>query len=168
MPDSVGHHCHFIPQSTKTLQLKKALNFNMQKITSQNYICTLLNFLKPRTLIPSKHCIVFFANREKKYFRKILSKQGRRTPGRRLPFTGNECQSVQWKGWYSLYAWIPNFSLYTSTAWLNSLLNKVTPDTCDLHNHTSPKLLKIERVQAAHNNHWGLKRLGSLIQPYLS
>ena len=26
----------FIPQSTKTLQLKKGLNFNMQKITSQS------------------------------------------------------------------------------------------------------------------------------------
>ena len=33
----------------------------------QNYIYILLSFLKPRTLIPSKHCIVFFANREKKY-----------------------------------------------------------------------------------------------------
>ena len=105
----------------------------------QNYIYILLSFLKPRTLIPSKHCIVFFANREKKYFRKILSKQGRRTPGRRLPFTRNECQSVQWQGWHSLFAWIPNFSLFISTAWLNSLLNKTTHDTCDLHNHTSPK-----------------------------
>ena len=69
-------------------QLKKGLNFNMQKITSQSklYIdcndCgmaqymyfdykitfTPLNFLKPRTLIPSKPCIVFFANRKKKIF----------------------------------------------------------------------------------------------------
>ena len=30
-----------------------------------------MNFLKPRTLIPSKHCIFFFANRKKKNFRKF-------------------------------------------------------------------------------------------------
>ena len=79
----------FISQSTKTLQLKKGLNFNMQKnyftveticwlqwlrhgtvyvFWLQNYIYNLLNFLKPRTLIPSKHCTVFFGNRKKNIF----------------------------------------------------------------------------------------------------
>ena len=27
---------------------------------------------------------------------------------------------MKWKGWYSVFAWIPNFSLFISTAWLNS------------------------------------------------
>ena len=38
-----------------------------------------------------------------------------------------------------MFAGIPNFSLFISTAWLNSPLNKATHDTCDLHNHTSPE-----------------------------
>ena len=33
MPDSLGHLCCFTSQTTKTLQLKKRLNFNMQKFT---------------------------------------------------------------------------------------------------------------------------------------
>ena len=32
MPDSVGHHCYFISQSTKAHQLKKGLNFNINNI----------------------------------------------------------------------------------------------------------------------------------------
>ena len=40
----------------------------------------------------------------------------------------------------ALFAWIPNFPLFISITWLNSLLNKATHDTCDLHNHTYPKL----------------------------
>ena len=86
MPDSVGHHCYFISQPTKALQLKKGLNFkinNINKISTDcndcgtlyvfwllNYIYKLLNFLKTRTLIPSKQ------NREsqkKRYSRKILA-----------------------------------------------------------------------------------------------
>ena len=62
---------------------------------------------------------------KKIYSRRILLKQspipnqkkGRRTPDLRLPFTRNECQSVKWKGWYSVFAGIPNFSLFISTAW---------------------------------------------------
>ena len=84
------------------------------------------------------------------------TKKGRRTPDLRLPLTRNECQSVKWKGWYSVFTGIPNFSLFISTAWLNSPLNKATRDTCDLHNHTFPeqpfrqnlnrKFWKLERV----------------------
>ena len=46
---------------------------------------------------------------------------------------------MKWKGWYSVFTGIPNFSLFISTAWLNSPLNKATRDTCDLHNHTFPE-----------------------------
>ena len=63
---------------------------------------------------------------------------------------------MKWKGWYSVFTGIPNFSLFISTAWLNSPLNKATRDTCDLHNHTFPeqpsrqnldqKIWKLERV----------------------
>ena len=39
-----------------------------------NYIYSLLNFLQPRTLIPSKHCIVLYVNCKKniptEYYRK--------------------------------------------------------------------------------------------------
>ena len=36
MPDSVGHHCYFISQSTKALQLKKGLNFNINNVNKIN------------------------------------------------------------------------------------------------------------------------------------
>ena len=39
MSDSVEHHCYFISHSSKPLQVKKKLNFNMQKITSQSKLC---------------------------------------------------------------------------------------------------------------------------------
>ena len=75
MPYSVGYHCYFISQSTKALQLKKRARFWYAKnyfIVKTIYwlqwlrhsICILinklhlqlLNFLKSRTRIPSKHC----------------------------------------------------------------------------------------------------------------
>ena len=36
MPDSVGHHCYFISQPTKALQLKKGLNFNINNVNKIN------------------------------------------------------------------------------------------------------------------------------------
>ena len=36
MPDSVGHRCYFISQSTKALQLKKGLNFNINNVNKIN------------------------------------------------------------------------------------------------------------------------------------
>ena len=124
----------------------------------QNYIYPLLNFVKPRTLIPSKHCIVFFANREKK---NISAKYYRNKEGGHLvagyhsqQMSASQCSKKA--GIHCLHEYL-NFSLFISTAWLNSLLNKATHDTCDLHNHTSPKqpcrkknldwkLWKLERV----------------------
>ena len=44
-------------------------------------------------------------------------KKGRRTPDLRLPFTRNECQSVKWKAWYSVFARIPNLPSEQGYTW---------------------------------------------------
>ena len=88
------------------------------------------------------------------------TKKGKRTPDLSLPVTRNECQSVKWKGWYSVFAGIPNFSLFISTAWLNSPLNNATRDTCDLHNHTSPE--QPSRENNLDRKFWKLERVAYL------
>ena len=87
----------------------------------------MLNFLKPRTLIPSKHCIIVFANREKKY---ISAKYYRNKEGGHLvagyhsqEMSASQCSKkadIQ-----RLHELIPNFSLFISTALLNSLLKRL-------------------------------------------
>ena len=87
----------------------------------------MLNFLKPRTLIPSKQCIVVFANREKKC---ISAKYYRNKEGGHLvagyhsqEMSASQCSKkadIQ-----RLHELIPNFSLFISTALLNSLLKRL-------------------------------------------
>ena len=87
------------------------------------------------------------------------TKKGRRTPDLRLLLTRNECQSVKWKGWYSVFTGIPSFSLFISTAWLDSPLNKATRDTCDLHNHTFLEQLSRQNLD---RKFWKLERVAYL------
>ena len=159
MPDSVGHHCYFISQPTKALQLKKGLNFkinNINKISTDcndcgtlyvfwllNYIYKLLNFLKTRTLIPSKQ------NRESQ--KKIFPQNTSYRNNRSSPQKGKK---DTWSQVTIHQKWVPvsvverlvfsvwtntQFSLFISAEWQKSLLNKATHDTSDLHNHTFPE-----------------------------
>ena len=66
---------------------------------------------------------------------------------------------MKWKCWYSVFAGLPNFLLFISTAWLIGPLNKATRDTCDLHNHTS---LKQPSRKNLDRKFWKLERVGYL------
>ena len=106
---------------------------------------------------------------KKIYSRRILSKQspipnqkkGRRTPDLRLPFTRNECQSVKWKGWYSVFARIPNLPSEQGYTW--HLWFAYFPQPSRKKKISGPEILGIRKSCLSDHGNWRWSRQCSLI-----